>query len=456
MRIIPLIVSLAFFMEAMDSTIINTSIPAMSSSLNVNPIDLKIALISYLLSLAMFIPISGWLADKFGMKKIFIAAFFIFTVSSLWCGFSQNLTELVIARFFQGIGGALNLPVGRLIILRTFGRQQLISIMSRVVMVGALGMMLGPVLGGQITHYLSWHWIFWINLPIGCLAIGLAMYGLTNPPAQPVPPLDKMGFLLFGLGLALLTFGLSEMSESTISFLHSILIILMAMGLFIAYVFHSRKQPHPIVKTELLMMRTFRISVIGNLLSRLGFGGVPFLVPLLLQIGLGYSAQFSGLILAPTAIGVLILKPCLLPILRFFGYKRLLMLNTILAALSLWSFIFINASTSFYFIGFLTFFYGVIVSIQYSAMNTLAYSNIAAEHLSAATSIMSTLQQVAQSFGVAVSALFLRYFSSFSPDHFSLTTRIFHETFFAVGLITFCSTLIYFHMKIDDGQQMLE
>ena len=227
MRIIPLIVSLAFFMEAMDSTIINTSIPAMSSSLNVNPIDLKIALISYLLSLAMFIPISGWLADKFGMKKIFIAAFFIFTVSSLWCGFSQNLTELVIARFFQGIGGALNLPVGRLIILRTFGRQQLISIMSRVVMVGALGMMLGPVLGGQITHYLSWHWIFWINLPIGCLAIGLAMYGLTNPPAQPVPPLDKMGFLLFGLGLALLTFGLSEMSESTISFLHSILIFIL-------------------------------------------------------------------------------------------------------------------------------------------------------------------------------------------------------------------------------------
>lgn len=455
MRIIPVIVSLAFFMEAMDTTIINTSIPAMASSLHVDPINLKIALISYLLSLAIFIPISGWLADKFGMKRIFISAFVIFTLSSLWCGFSQNLTELVIARFLQGIGGALNLPVGRLIILRTFGRQQLIQAMSRVVMVGAVGMMLGPVLGGLITHYLSWHWIFWINLPIGLLAIGLATRGLNKDTlTHYVPPLDKGGFLLFGTALAALTFGLSAMSESTVSLLQASGVILVAMILFCAYILHSRHQPHPIVKTELLKLRTFRISVIGNLLSRLGFGGVPFLVPLLLQIGLGFSAQFSGLLLAPTAIGVLLVKLYLLPLLRLFGYKNLLILNTVLAALSLWSFIIVDVGTPFYGIACLTFFYGFIVSIQYSTMNTLAYANVPAEHMSAATSIMSTLQQLAQSFGVAVSALFLRCFSSSHPS-LVLTPKIFHHTFFAVGLITLCSTLIYLHLKIEDGQQMI-
>lgn len=455
MRIIPIIVSLAFFMESMDSTVINTAIPAMSQSLNVNPVDLKIALISYLLSLAMFIPISGWLADKFGTKKVFITAFLIFTLSSFWCGFSHNLYELVIARFIQGLGGALNLPVGRLIILRTFGRHNLINTMSRIVTVGALGLMLGPVLGGLITHYLSWHWIFWINLPIGFIAILLASYGLTNPTLQPVPPLDKKGFILFGGALAGFTFGLSEMSESTVSLARGATIILLAVILFILYVWHSRRQPNPIVKTDLLKLRTFKISVLGNLLSRLGFGGVPFLLPLLLQIGLGFPAQLSGLLLAPTAVGVVIVKPYLVRLLRFFGYKRLLILNTTLAAISLWTFIFVNHGTSLFIIGSLTFLYGLMISIQYSAMNTLAYSDIPAEHLSAATSIMSTLQQISQSFGVAVSALFLRYFSSLSTLNFGLTTSIFHHTFFVIGLITLLSSVIFLYLKKGDGRQMI-
>lgn len=443
-------------MEAVDSTIINTAIPVMSHSLNVYPIDLKIALISYLLSLAIFIPISGWLADKFGVRKIFISALLIFTLSSFFCGFANNLSELVIARFIQGFGGALSLPVGRLIIIRVFGRENMIVNMSRVVIVGALGLMLGPVIGGLIVHYFSWPWIFWVNIPIGLITIVLSYFWLDDLKTRGnVPPLDPLGFLLFGIGLAGFTFGFSTLSETTIPYLRSLIIILLSILILVIYFWYSHKKLHPIVKTDLLKIRTFRISITGNLLARLGFGGVPFLLPLLLQIVLGFSAQLAGLLLAPVALGVLLVKPVILRILRIFGFKRLLIFNTILAGLAIWSYIIIGHGTSPYLIAVLTFLYGFIVSIQYSAMNSLAYADVAENNLSSATSIMGTIQQVSQSFGVAVCALLVHFFTGLTGTHHELSVPIFHLTFFIVGLITIFSSLLFFRLKPQDGAQMI-
>jgi EmrB/QacA subfamily drug resistance transporter len=453
--VIAFIVSLSFFMEAVDSTVINTAIPAMSRSLMVEPVDLKVALISYLLSLAIFIPISGWLADKCGSKKIFIAALTIFTLSSLWCGFAESLPMLVIARFFQGLGGALGLPVGRLIIIRTFGREKLISKMNYVVTVGALGIMLGPVIGGFITHYFSWHWIFWVNIPVGLLGIVLAIYWLPSAKPEGVKPLDKWGFVFFGLSLAGFTFGLSALSETSVKSSVALSILIGSIFLIFVYWLHSRKVKHPIVKVDLLKLRTFQVSMIGNLISRLGFGGVPFLVPLLLQIGLGYSAESSGLIMAPTALGILLGKPLALPLLRIFGYKWLLIINTLFAGLSIWVFVIVNALTPIYLIGMLTFLYGFMLSMQYTSMNSLGYADVAPEDLSAATSMMSTLQQLAQSFGVAVSALFIRLFSQIFSDNLILTPLIFHYTFFAIGFFTILSSLIFIKLKKTDGEQMI-
>jgi EmrB/QacA subfamily drug resistance transporter len=451
---IAFIVSLSFFMEALDSTIINTAIPAMSRSLSVEPIDLKLALISYLLSLAIFIPISGWLADKFGAKKIFLSALAIFTLSSLWCGFADSLLQLVIARFIQGLGGALGLPVGRLIIIRTFGREKLISKMNYVVTIGAMGIMLGPVVGGFITHYFSWHWIFWINIPAGLVAIILAYYYLPKSTPNKTYPLDKIGFILFGMSLAGFTFGLSAFSETSIKTSAASTILLVSILLMIAYMLHSHRQLQPIVKTDLLRLRTFRVSLIGNLIARLGFGGVPFLVPLLLQISLGYSPEASGMLLAPTAIGILLGKPIALPLLRLFGYKRLLIINTFLAGVSIWIFAIVNSTTSIYVISLLTFMNGFMLSLQYSCMNSLGYADVAPEDLSAATSMMSTLQQLSQSFGVAVSALFIRLFSSTSKD-LVLTSPIFHYTFFAMGFFTILSSVIFIQLQKEDGRQMI-
>lgn len=450
-RTIPLIVSLSFFMEAVDTTVINTAIPAMSSSLHVDPVDLKVALISYLLSLAIFIPISGWIADKWGLKRVFISALVIFTLSSFACGFANNITALVCARFIQGFGGALGLPVGRLILLRTFGREHMIPMMSQVVMIGALGIMLGPVIGGVIVHYFSWSWIFWVNIPVGAIAIGLAYDCLQSTARESVPPLDKVGFILFGTGLATFTFAMSALSETTVSSSLALKILMVSMLLLLFYAIHSHHQAHPVVKTDLLQIRTFRISVAGNLLSRLGFGGIPFLIPLLLQIDMHFSSQVSGLLLAPTAIGIFLSKPLSLLVLRKVGYKRFLIINTILAGLSIWAFSYISIETPMYIIAILTFSYGFILSLQYSAMNSLAYADLSASDLSAANSIMSTIQQLAQSLGVAVSALCIRFFSTQQL----LSMHIFHYTFLSMGLFTLCSAFIFLWLKTEDGRQMI-
>lgn len=448
------IVSFAMLLEAVDTTILNTAIPVMAHSLRVNPLDLKLALISYLVSLAIFIPISGWIADKFGVKKVFIWALVIFTLSSVWCGFSHNLYELICARFVQGLGGSLTMPVGRLIIIRTCERHELLAKMSVVVMVAALGMMLGPLLGGVITTHFSWRWIFWVNVPVGFLAVSLSLFLLPNMPPVAVHPLDKLGFILFGSGLAILIYGLSIFSESDVHRIRAVVSILVAITLLLAYCFHSYHKKYPIVKVELLRSRTFRISVMGNLLTRLGFGGMPFLLPLLLQMALGFSPQLSGLLLAPTAFGVVLVKPLSVYILRFFGFKKLLILNTILVSLSLCLFTAIDKTTSIYSIGILTFIYGFLISLQYTGMNSLAYASITHEELSAATSIMSTVQQLAQSFGVATAAILVKFFSVSGLA--VLTIKTFHQTFFTMGLLTFLSILIFIHLKNEDGRELIE
>jgi EmrB/QacA subfamily drug resistance transporter len=455
-NIILFIVSFAMFMEAVDATIINTAIPVMAHSLQVNPIDLKSALISYLLSLAIFIPISGWIADKFGHKVVFMTALIVFTLSSIWCGFTTNLSELICARVIQGLGGSLTMPVGRLIILRTCERHELISKMSIVIMVASLGLMLGPLLGGIITESFSWRWIFWVNVPVGVLAVALSSKLLPFMPPKPVPPLDKLGFILFGSGLATLTLGLSIFSGSNITSTQALITLLTAVVLLIGYTKHSYQKKNPIVKIELFRIRTFRISIIGNLLARLSFGGIPFLLPLFLQIVLAYSPRLSGLLLTPIALGVFLVKPLTIYILRWFGYKNLLILNTILVSFSLWSFCSINQHSSPYTIGLLTFIYGFLITLQYTGMNSMAYANITEDEISSATSIMSTAQQLAQSFGVATVAILINVFDYMYSSEHILSLTIVHHAFLTLGLLTFFSGVIFIFLKKEDGVELIK
>ena len=456
-HIIALIVSLAGFMEALDTTILNTAIPAISRSLHVNPVDLKIALISYLITLAILIPISGWLADKFGLKRVFLCAITIFTLGSLWCGFASTLSQLVVARSVQGVGGAFMLPLGRLITLRSFPRHEVVDAMNHVIMVVSIGLMVGPVAGGFITDHFSWPWIFWVNIPVGIFAFIMAATFLPHTPPKHVRPFDTLGFALFGGGLATLTFSMSYLSESTTNEQTALLILCISILTLIIYFLYSHKQPHPILNTDLFRLRTFKISIVGNLFARLGFGGVPFLLPLMLQIGLGYSAVLSGMLLVPIAFGIILVKAISLRVLRKLGYRRTLVINTILVGMLLWVFQIIHLDTSPYAIALLTFVFGLLISLQYSAMNSLAYADMTAEELSSATSIVSTTQQLSQSFGVAAAALLLRYYSpAATASTFILTPEVFHQTFFAMGCLTLLTSLIFFKLHLHDGHQMLK
>lgn len=454
-KIVAFIVSLALFMDALDTTIINTAIPAMARSLHVYPVDLKIALISYLLSLAIFIPISGWFADKYGAKRVFLTALTIFTLCSLWCGYVQNLSELVVARSIQGIGGSFMMPVGRLILLRTFHRHEFVEAMSFVIMVVSIGLMLGPFAGGIITDYLSWHWIFWVNVPIGIATFIAAFFKLPYMAPISVKRLDIIGFILFGLGLAGFTFGLSDLSESYANQKTAAWILCIAIFLLIFYFLRANKKYHPVFKVDLFRYRTFQVSMLGNIFARLGFGGIPFLLPLLLQISLGYSARISGLLLVPVAIGIFIVKAIILKVLRMFGFKRLLLINTILVSLLLLAFCMITPAVPAYGIALLTFMFGFLISLQYSGMNSLAYAEVPNEELSAAISVVTTMQQVAQSMGVAVAALCLKLFSAINQQPFVLSIQVFHHTFFALSIITFCSTIIFLILKPHDGDQII-
>ena len=447
-RIIPFIISLAFFMESLDATVLNSAIPVIAHSLQVHPINLKISLITYLLSLAIFIPISGWMADKFGVKKIFITAILIFTISSFFCGISTNIFELSAARFIQGIGGALNLPVGRLIILRYFKGKNILSIMNQVIMVGAFGMMMGPLLGGFISQYFSWQWIFWINLPVGLFAAGLAYYWLPKFPFLIMPPLDTIGFILFGSSLACLTLGASELSETSLSINTPLIIILSAVLLFLIYIWHSKHQEHPIVKVKLLKQDVFRISVIGNFFSRLVFSSVPFVMPLLLQLVFGYSPHLSGILLSPLAIGVMLAKPLSILLLRQMGYKWLLITNSVFAGLVILTFTMITIHTPIIIIGSLMLLYGIFVSLQFGAVNTLGYSDTAHEDLSAATSIVSTCQQLAQSLGVALCALILRVISSVFSENFLLTTFTFDMVFVVLSVMMLFTAWLFTKLNL--------
>lgn len=448
-------VSLALFMDVLDSNIINTSIPAMAHTLHVSPIDLKIALISYLLCLAIFIPISGWAADKYGAKRIFIGAFGLFTVSSFLCGYAHTLLHLVIARSMQGVGGAFMISLGRLIIVRAFKRHELVEAMNTVIIVVSVAVMLGPFIGGLITDHFSWPWIFWVNIPIGLVAMLLAAYCIKDTAPRKTRPFDLLGFILFGGSLALLCFSLSDLSESNVN-LNTILALLsISLIMMISYIIHAKRIAHPVIQIKLLRIRTFRISVMGNLCARLGFGGMPFMLPLLQQVGLGYSAQLSGLLLAPMAFGIVFSKLLSARILRITGYKRYLLANTLLVAVVLWVFQIITPQTSIYTIACLTFIFGIVLSAQFTAMNSLAFADINEDQLSASTSITSTAQVLAQTLGVAVSAILLRYFSSLTTQPLVLTTTVFHQAFFTMGMLTVFSSFVFIRLKAGDGKQML-
>lgn len=454
-RLLPWLVAMAFFMEALDTTILNTAVPTIAHSLGVAPLSMKSVLSSYTLSLALFIPISGWMADRFGTRRVFATAIGLFTLGSLLCGISHNIHLLVACRVLQGCGGAMMVPVGRLTLVRTFAKSELIRTMTFVAIPGLVGPMLGPFVGGLIVGYSHWRVIFFVNIPIGLLGLYLVYRHLPDYRAIRRTPLDVLGLILFGSGVALLSYVLEVFGEHTLSGRELAGLFAISLAMLGGYGVHAARTRFPLLRLTLLRIRSFRAAVIGGWVTRIGIGGIPFLFPLLYQIGLGFSPIQSGLMMMPQALAAMSLKLVMQRILSRFGYRAVLLSNTVILGLLILLFATIGVGTPVWLIVIQVFTYGFFASLQYSSMNTLVYADVSPDQTSAASTIASTFQQMSISFGVAAASLATAFFI---PDRFRSNPeemiRGIHKAFFALGGFTILSALVFRELKTMDGSSV--
>lgn len=451
-RLLPWLVAVAFFMESLDTTILNTAVPAIAEALKVAPLSMKSVLSSYTLSLAVFIPVSGWMADRFGTRRVFASAIGVFTLGSLLCGISTDIHMLVACRVLQGCGGAMMVPVGRITMVRTFARSELIRAMSFVAIPGLVGPMLGPLAGGLIVDYFHWSVIFFVNIPIGLAGLYLVYRHLPDYREQRSRRLDIVGLILFGSGIALLSYVLEVFGEHTLGGREILALLAISCVLLLGYGLHTVRTAYPLLRLALFRIRTFRAAVTGSFLTRLGVGGIPFLLPLLYQVGLGFSPVQSGLLMMPQAIAAMSLKLTMPRILARFGYRTVLIANTIVLGAMIMVFATIGMHTPVWLIVLQLFCFGFFASLQYTSMNTLVYADVTGRQTSSASTIASTMQQMSISFGVASASLAAAVFIS-DRFHSSAAQLIhgIHQAFLVLGGLTVFSSLVFVGLKNDDG-----
>jgi EmrB/QacA subfamily drug resistance transporter len=454
-RYLPWVVATALFMEQLDSTIVNTAVPAMAASLNVAPLSLKAVVTSYILSLAVGIPVSGWIADRFGTRRVFAIAIGIFTLASVICGLSVNVPMLVAARILQGLGAAMMTPVGRLAIVRTFAKSELLVAMNFVIIPALIGPLLGPTVGGLIVHWLSWREIFFVNVPMGIAALLIIRRYMPDYRGDGPRPLDVIGLVLFGSGTAILAWLLEIFGEHTIDGVEGGVLLIVSLSLLGAYAWHARQVAYPLIRLALFRIRTFRVSVAGGFITRLGIGGMPFLLPLLYQLGLGLAAWESGLLMMPAAAAAMGMKLLSTKILRRYGYRTVLIVNTVLSGTTICTFALVVPGTPVPAIVLLGLAQGFFNSLQFSSLNSMGYADIGPDDTSMATSIASTCQQMSLSFGLACGSIVAAWYLGgvSQTDQLAVTSAL-HKTFLTVGALTILSSLSFWTLKAGDGDSV--
>lgn len=452
---LPWVVASALFMEQLDSTIVNTAVPAMAASLQVTPLSLKAVVTSYILSLAVCIPVSGWMADRFGTRRVFGGAVALFTASSVMCGLAANAPMLVAARILQGVGAAMMMPVGRLAIIRTFPKAELLMAMNFVIIPALIGPLLGPTVGGLIVHWLSWRDIFFVNVPVGLAALALAHRHMPDYRGESARPLDLVGLALFGSGTALLSWLLEVFGEHDLDVTSAAVLFLLSSGLLAAYGLHARQAAFPLLRLALLRIRTFRVSVVGGFMTRLGIGGMPFLLPLLYQLGMGLPAWQSGLLMMPTAAAAMGMKLISTRILGRYGFRLVLVVNTVMIGLIVGLYSQVSAATPIALIVLLGLALGFFNSLQFSSMNAMAYADVDADSSSMASTIASSMQQMSMSFGLACASLIVAWYLGDLPQTDSVAvTRALHHAFLTLGGLTVLSSASFWTLRPEDGESV--
>ena len=448
--LIPLIVACALFMENMDSTVIATSLPAIAADIGEPPLALKLALTSYLVSLAVFIPISGWVADRLGSRTVFAAAIVVFMLGSIACAFAQSLPQFVVARFIQGIGGAMMVPVGRLAIMRAIPKREYVAALNTLTIPALLGPVVGPALGGAITLYFHWRWIFIINVPISILGLFLVLRHIPNFREPSVPPFDVKGFLLSGVGLSVLMLGLSALGGHLMSYAATLACVVAGGVALIVYARYALRTAHPVIELRLFRLPTFRDGVLVGSLFRVGIQSTPFLLPLLFQLGFGLDPLQSGILTCATAVGALFIKTIAIRILRRYGFRTVLVVNGTLCALSVAMMALFTSATPHLLVLVLLLVSGCMRSLQFTALQAMTLADIGPPDMSQAASISSMLQRLAQSMGIALAAYILQAVSVLN-GHAALEAADFVPTFVAIALIGFVAPLLHRRLAPDAG-----
>ena len=454
-RWLPWVVAIAFFMQSLDGTILNTALPAMARDLAENPLRMQSVIIAYMLTVALLIPASGWIADRFGTKKVFFSAILLFSFGSLLCALSGSLGMLVASRVIQGLGGALMLPVGRLVVLRAYPRSELVRIMSFITVPGLLGPLIGPTMGGWMVEYVTWHWIFLINLPVGLLGCWAVWHFIPDLRGSSRTRFDGIGFLLFGAAMVLITIAMEGLGELHLPHLRVMLLLFAGMACLAAYWLRAGHVENPLFSPSLFRTRSFAVGILGNLFARLGSGALPFLVPLLLQVALGHSPSEAGMSMIPLAAAAMVAKSLARPLIERFGYRGILTANTLLLGLLLASLGLVTPETPYPLLLAQLALLGAVNSMQFTAMNTVTLIDLDDASASSGNSLLSVVAQLSLSLGVACAGALLGGFSAAMGQGEGVSTLLgaFQLTFLTIGIMAMLAAAIFVQLSSKDGKR---
>lgn len=443
-RLLVLLVSIGFFMQGLDTTIINTALPNIASHLQQDPLQMHSVVVAYVLSVAACIPLSGWLADRFGVRNIYFAAIVIFTLASLGCAFSNSLTELIFYRVLQGLGGALLMPVGRLAMLKIIPRNQFLSAMSLMSLAGLLGPLMGPTLGGWMVEHASWQWIFLINLPMGVLGAWMTYKVMPNVTENQVKRFDFSGFLMLFVAMVGLSLGIENFANPEKSLYFSLGLVGLSLAAMAAYAYHAHSHQNALFRSQLFANRIFTIGILGNSFARLGGNAIPFILPLMLQVAFGFDAFTTGLLMIPTVLGSLASKPMIRKLIQWLGYRRFLLINTLLVGACIASFALTTADMPLWLRALHFFIFGLLNSLQFVAMNTLTLKDLSQQNASSGNSFLSMIMMLAMSIGVALAGTLINLFTAYLGT--AQIEQAFHLSLICLGLINIIAAAIFWQI----------